>query len=266
MLTWLVALAHAQLMPHGHVVPDAVRLHDDLRYVRADGASKTADCDEALAAAHADLRARLKPGEVVVAIWPYKGRTAWEPTPDVECVPKGKKATVTMEALVSHPGPAPLFPELPTTRLFEILDVWYGRSAGGLVFDMTMPIAWNDALWLAIKQAPLTTKETSTRPVDLAALMIEERVREDLNRAAKRVASIPELSGAVFRGGITQDLSTGKRNSFMTIAIPAGPLARYHAGKIKERALFEKATITLVDPNGDEHLVRVPPDRITETR
>lgn len=264
---WMwMATAFGQLVPHGHTVPETVRLHDDLRYVAAVGKARESTCDEALKAAWADLEKRLKPGEVVVAVWPKDGRTTWETTPDVECFSKGKNEVVEMDVLVSHPGPAPLYPEIPTTRLFALIEAWYGRAAGGMIFDMVKIREREGALWLDVRVGAVRSTDLGLGPSEVAALVLEERVIDELHRLAKRAEALPEAAGVEV--GIAVDLVQGdkKLRHHVTVAVPAGPLKRYHSGKLGVRDLIAASAMTWQGPDGEPKGVRVAPEKIREKR
>jgi hypothetical protein len=265
MILLAMGTAGAQMIPHGHVVPESVRLFEKARMTTAEGKVKDGGCDAALAAAKADLDDRLKEGrdDTVIAIWPYKGRNTWEPSETVECFEKGKKTVVILEALIARPGQSAAYPEITGARTLEILAALF--PAGGINVGFTVGFALEEidgAVWI---NQPLAG-ETSSKPIRaglVTPLSINQGMVPQLHRAAKKVKAVPEVAGIQLYQSVVDQSAEQKVHHGVWLRMPRGPLLQYHQGKLNERQLIARSTVLYEGPtDSDPQVVKVPPESI----
>ncbi|MEZ4320626.1 MAG: hypothetical protein R3F61_24300 [Myxococcota bacterium] len=262
------SIAGAQMVPHGHEVPTSLRLPQKLRYTTAGGKVKDGGCEAAVAAALADLQSGVKAseGDHVIAIWPKGGRNAWEPTPDLECVDKGKVVKVDLEALIARSGPAPVYPEVSGQDVLKLIDALYGKSGGSFLFATQLSIQdFGGQPWLQLLQAPMTV-EKPMREGLVAPHVLNENLIIQMHRYANAVASTPALAGLAMQQGVTVVEGDKKTHYSVEIRVPAAPLARFHKGEITERRIVDRSVVYFESPTTPRKIITVPPESIRDRK
>jgi len=263
-LSMALGVASAQMIPHGHTVPDTVPLFQKVRYTTAEGKVKQGGCEAALTAAWADLNNRLNPDKAdrLIAIWPYKGRTTWEPADEVECQQKGKKTLVVMEALIARPGQGPAYPEISGNRVLEIIQQVAGGGGGSFSFALQLSIEEVDGkAWLRQSGAPYE----SSKPVRdglVPQILLNNRIVPGLHEHARKLKNVPELHGLVLGQSLWDESGEKRVYHRLTLFIPRGPLLKYHAGGLNERQLIARSKIYYEGPRRPKAQVTVRPETI----
>ncbi|MCB9679033.1 MAG: hypothetical protein H6737_28285 [Alphaproteobacteria bacterium] len=269
LVSWmLLSTANAQLMPHGHTVPETLPLFERLRYMSASGKVKGGTCEEALAAALADMNDHLdaKKREQVVAIWPYNGRNTWEPASEVECV-QGKKTEVAMDVLVSRPGDGPAYVDIAGKDVLNLVGTLYGNGPVGLQFATQLRIVDIDGKpWLRMTQASILEEKKAMQPGLVTPRALNQKIVPALHRYAKVMPVAPYLAGVYVIQPLNDKTGEPDIHYTVTMRVPREVLGQYHKGRIDERQAVAQSVVTFESPTVPEKEVQVPPESIKDRK
>lgn len=262
----LMSVAMAQVLPHGHEIPEQMRFFQSLKYTTAEGKVKDGDCEAALALAWVDLKKRVngKKGDRIVGVWPKDGRTDWEPIDEVYCEVKGKKTIVLMEALVARTGQTPAYPKISGQRVLDIMQGLYGTGGGSLTLAMSGPKidAEGNSLYLRGSSDKVEMPGTGAEAQRVVLVGLNQSVIPTLPDYAKRLGVLKEVAGVRIKTAVIQVRGDQRLRHDLVVLVPTGAMKAFRAGSLTSRQLIGKSTIRYTPPGGDERLMKIPLSKV----